>query len=288
MKPLHRPGLLRALTAALVLVAAGRRDPQTLLDEANQALARGDLAAAVALYEQASERGTEPGLIAFNQATACYRLALAAGPEQRGLRLAEAEKLFRCSLESGDPRRPRALFGLGNCLLQQDGPLDRAALTRAIDCFQHCAEEAQDDALRGDARNNLELARLRLAQALPPGSNPQDENNRGTDPENKNPQTDRQGSTQPQLGTTGDDKPDPRSSATAARPEAGQAPKPADGPPPPGKGNLPPIPDRADVPPLSPHEAAEHLEQAARRILEEQKAHRLRQQRPASAGVRDW
>jgi hypothetical protein len=181
----------------------------------------------VALYEQAGERSTEPGLVAFNQAGACYQLALAS-PEQRGVRLAAADKLYRCCLEAGDPRRPRALFGLGNCLLQQAGPLDRSALTQAGDCFQRCAQEAADEELRGDARNNLELARLRLAQAPPPGANPQEENNQGTDPEHRNPQTDRQGTTQMQVGSTGDEK------------------------------------------------------------LEELKAHRLRQQRPGGAGVRDW
>jgi len=274
------------LTVALVLVAAASRDPQALLNEANQALAHGDLATAVTLYEQASERSTEPALIAFNQATACYRLALAS-PEQRGQRLAAAEKLYRCCLDSGDPRRPRALFGLGNCLLHQAGPLDRSTLTQASDCFQRCVQETTEDTLRGDARNNLELARLRLAQALPAGANPQEES-QGTDPAPKNLQTERPGSTQPQVGGTGEEKPDPRSPSVRTKHEAGQAPKPADSPPPPGKGHLPPIPDRAEVPPLSPREAADHLDQAARRILEEQKTHRLRQKRAGGVGVRDW
>src|SRR5262249_55319916 len=151
-----------------------------------------------------------------------------------------------------------------------------------------CVKEVEDDALRGDARLNLEVARLRLAQMPPPGTNSQEENNQNTNPEPRNPQTERPGSLQPHVGGTGEEKPDSNSSPMRTKPEAGQAAKPADGPPPPGKGNLPPIPDRAEVTPLTPREAAEHLEQAALRIQEEQKAHRLRQRRTGGVGVRDW
>jgi hypothetical protein len=63
---------------------------------------------------------------------------------------------------------------------------------------------------------------------------------------------------------------------------------PSDERPPGGQGTLPPVPDRADPAPLSPQDAAAHLEQANRRILEERQTYRRGNVRPPAATVRDW
>jgi hypothetical protein len=42
------------------------------------------------------------------------------------------------------------------------------------------------------------------------------------------------------------------------------------------------------MPPLTAREAAEHLDQANRRILEDEKSYRQKRARPPLAGVRDW
>jgi hypothetical protein len=86
---------------------------------------------------------------------------------------------------------------------------------------------------------------------------------------------------------SGGDRPDPRSGAGARRPDPKQSPRGTDDTSP-GKGNLPPIADQADPAPLSPQDAAEHLEQAAKRITEERMVHRQRSARPPAPGVRDW
>src|SRR5262249_28669437 len=116
------------LTAVLLLAAApapGFADPEAALHAGNDAFARGDYAAAAACYGQAAARTTEPGLVAYSLAAAKYRLALAADDDRdRGRLLQEAERYYRCCVGPGDPRRARALYGLGNCLLLQAGGRD--------------------------------------------------------------------------------------------------------------------------------------------------------------------
>src|SRR5262249_43092578 len=103
------------LAALLALGAAGPTPPDDLVRRGNVAYERGDFARAAGLFDQAAERATHPGLATFNQAVAAYRLARLNEDGDAGLR--EAAALFRCCLARGDPRRTRALFGLGNCLL---------------------------------------------------------------------------------------------------------------------------------------------------------------------------
>src|SRR5258708_5871173 len=102
-------------TALLALGASprGQPDMESLLRQGNAAFARGDYAEAARLYEEAETRATDPGLVAFNLASAKYHLAVTG--EGGATALSEAERLYRCCLARTDPRRPRALYGLGNC-----------------------------------------------------------------------------------------------------------------------------------------------------------------------------
>src|SRR5437868_9442964 len=109
--PRSRPALLALATlAALAASPARRPDPEEWMRQANDALRRQDYSRAIALYEEVEPYATDPGLVAFNLATAKYQLAASGdgGPQV----LADAEQLYRCCTEPGEPRRARALYGL--------------------------------------------------------------------------------------------------------------------------------------------------------------------------------
>jgi tetratricopeptide (TPR) repeat protein len=281
------PALGLTLLALAVLAASPCLDPEALLREAAAAYARGDYAAAASLYEQAEARTTDPGLVAFNLAAAKYRLALTpeAGSRQA---LQEAEQLYRCCLEPGDPRRARALYGLGNSLLRQAPDPKASNLKTAIDCYERCLRDPGADAgLAADTRYNLQKARLLLAQFQPPAGSPEDKP--GGEDADTNP---RPPERQPLHAPGGDQGTEGRADlsggASPAQADPTQKPLPTEDRPPPGAGNLEPVPDRSEPTPLSPHDAAEHLKRATRRIVEERQAHRQGRARPPAAGVRDW
>lgn len=273
-----------AATILLLAAAAPPRDVEALLREADLAYENHDYARAAELYERAEDRATDPGQVALNRAAAKYRLAQAGGGADE---LLEAEQLYRSCTGTGDPRRPRALYGLGNCLLLKSGDRDLAAVRSAIDCFEQCLSgEAADERLADDARHNLERARLlvlqiqsskRNADEPPPGGD--------TPPDPRPPDRPPPDSPDPTRGPG--DKPDPNAGPGARKLDPGQAPRGTEETSP-GKGNLPPIADQSDPAPLPPKEAAEHLEQAARKITEERMLHRQRSARPPAPGVRDW
>ena len=276
------------VTALGLSAASPGPDWRELLHEGDAAYERGDYAAAAALYDRAGDRATDPGLAAFDLAAAQYRLALASDADR--IRLArEAEQSFRCCTAPGDPRRARALYGLGNALLLEADGRDADALREAVDSYLQCLSEASlDDGLADDARHNLERARLLLLQAAPSGGHAKDEPANGDGPPRpKSPPDKRPGSSQSASQ-------DP--SGAKVKPDQGGKPaKQADGTKPvetkeqaPGEGNLPPVPDSADLPPLSAADAARHLDQAAQRIEEDLKAHRRSKASAPAAGVRDW
>jgi hypothetical protein len=276
-----------SVVAAVVLLAGASppRDVEALLREAGAAYSNHDYARAADLYEQAEDWATDPGMVALNRAAAKYRLALIDGGAED---LPEAERLYHCCTGAGDPRRPQALYGLGNCLLLKSGDRDLTAVRSAIDCFAQCLREAKpDEPLAADARHNLERARLLALQIQVAKRGPDEPPPGGDTPPDLRPpdrSPDMQG---PVRDPSGDHRADPRSGAGSRRPDSKQSPRGTEDTAP-GKGNLPPVADQADPAPLSPQDAAEHLEQAARRITEERMVHRQRSARPPAPGVRDW
>jgi tetratricopeptide (TPR) repeat protein len=257
-------------------------DVDALLRAGNAAFERGDYAEAAEYYDRAGERALEPGLVAFNLATAKYHLARDGNSQA----LADAEQAYRCCLEKGDPRRAQALFGLGNCLLLRaaGSTLDRVALRSAIDRFAECLRDPGCDAvLAADARYNRLRARLLLLQAPLPQDGSDDDS--GRDDSKDDPQTDDK---QPDggRGGIGDEKGD--RSAIQGKGAAEQAGGTPEGAPAPGRGTLPPVPDRSESAPLSATDALAHLEQATERILKESREHRRGRARPSGTGVRDW
>jgi tetratricopeptide (TPR) repeat protein len=261
-------------------------NPERLLEEGHAAFARGDYAVAATLYEQAETYSTEPARVAFYLAGAKYHLAVTTeGPSPE---LLEADKLYRCCLDKSDVRRPRALFGLGNCLLHKAATRDAAGLRTAITCYDQCLRSALDDeVLAADARYNREKARLLLLQFQPPANGASSD--RPPDEEDQYPPRPERQAMQAPLDDQGPDAgPDAQPVDGAVKPEDGTAATKSNDPPSPGKGNLDPIPDEVDVPPLSPHDAAEHLEMATKKVLHERQTFHRRSERASGTGVKDW
>jgi tetratricopeptide (TPR) repeat protein len=278
------PGLGLAAVVLLLFGAAPPADVDALLREAGAAYRNQDYARAAELLEQAEDRATDPGMVALNRAAALVRLALADG---NAAALTEAEQLYRCCTSVGDPRRPQALLGLGNCLLWKSGDPDLATVRLAIDTFEQCLREAATDAvLASDARHNLERARL-LALQIQTSKRSAEEPPAGSDRPPDGPPPDHMQNTLNPTRDLSSDRPDPRAGIGPRRPDRDQTPRGTDETSP-GKGNLPPIADQTDPAPLSVKDAAEHLEQAARRIADELLMHRQRSARPPAPGVRDW
>jgi Ca-activated chloride channel family protein len=272
------PCLLVALLPWLV-GAISPEKAEDFIRQGNAALDRADFAAAVADYERAEESATDPGLVAFNKATALYHLG----------RYREAELHYRYAREQATGRRAaQLLYNLGNCLVQQAQDRNARRLTEAISLYDLCLQQpATDAALRKDARHNLEVARLlwQKAIAAKPGSE-QDDPDQGNEHEQPGNQED--------VGPRGDPL------RMAMRHERGQA-EPAGGQPnpgtaatdteqmpPPGKGNLPTLPDTDELAPLSAEDAAAHLEQAATRIRKDRLEYQRQMVPTVSANVMDW
>ena len=289
MKPRIAWGAGVLLVALVLSAAAPSPDWRTLLRQGDAAYGRGDYAAAAALYEQAQDRATDPGLAAMDLAAAKYRLAEASEADRARL-AQEAEQAYRCCTGPGDPRRPQALYGLGDALVLKAGGRDADALEAAVAAYRQCLAEPNLDAgLADDARRNLERARLLLLQIPPASAHPGDEPPSGDGPPKSPPPPDKGNGPKPSPSPDPSAvkvKPDP--SGGPAKVDAGQKPVETDVPPPPGEGSLPPPPDSADLPPLSAEDAARRLDQAAQRILQDLKAHRRSKAPAPPPNVPDW
>src|SRR5438105_2001271 len=123
------------------------------------------LAASVAGWSYRPARNSslaDPRRVQFQQAVNLYRTQ----------RFAEAGDLFgRCAEPAGSARSARANYNRGNCAVQQtmddtdEGDVSRLAM--AIEHYRSCLAAAASEALTADARHNLEVAKLLLAQANP-------------------------------------------------------------------------------------------------------------------------
>ncbi len=270
---------------ALPLLGAtpGAADPSALLEAADAAFARGDYVRAEQFYACAEPRATDPGRVALGLAAAKYRLSLA-DPEHAAALLDEAERLYRCCTDPADPRRAEALVGLGNCLLRKAADRDASAAWSAAERFREAERDPRGAEFADSARHNLQLARLLgrqipgaqhdRPQEPPPGNNP-----------DQNPKPPDQRPDQQDGGEPGDGK---SAGPRPAKADPGQQPTPVDGQQQPGEGELPPVPDNDNQPPLTARQAREHLDQAARRIMEEGLRHRRGTARPPAPGVPDW
>ena len=293
-KALFSLGLLVSLMPIVPLVCflemriSREPDPEELVRAGRRAAADGDYERAVALYERAELRSGEPAEVAFYLAAAKYRVA--AKSESYSADLMEAESLYRCCLNATNPHRPRALCGLGICLLRKADGRDEGSLRAALASFDLSLREAGGDAeLIDDVRFNREKARLLLLQFQPPPNDPVGERSSGDDFQPRPSRLDpRQAVPQPAREPNSDGSPDGQPLEGDAKPEPGKEGAKRDEPSQPGKGNLPPIPDEVDVRPLPQRLAEEYLEVAGKKVLQERRTHHRRAEESTAKGVKDW
>lgn len=248
----------------------GSPTPEELLRQGNIAFRQESYDKAVDAYHQAEARTTDPGLAAFNQAAALYRLA----------RYREAELHYRYCLEdAAGTRRGLALAGLGGALLQQGGPALREAIQRYAECL-HEGELSDEQA--EDVRHNLELAKLLMLQK-PQANDSSDDRRDDRDPPPPKPPEDQGADQQPGPG-----QPDPGGQKQRVPRDPSREPTPSDDAAP-GSGQLPPVPDQDEPAPLARPDAEAHLKLATQRILEEQRKYRKERRGKGSNGAtRDW
>lgn len=266
--------LLLGFGALLTLAGRPAADPDACRRRGQEAYEAGDYTAALRWLEQAAERTTDPGGVAFDQAAALYRLG----------RFREAELHYRRCLEDATgPREARAWYDLGTAVVRQGGT-DLRRLREAIACFDRCLGHAEaSDELKAAARHNRALAEA-LARQLASQA--------GSEPETSPEPSSRQPAEAPSRPTPAE----PADSTSVSEPSRIE-PEPSRQPGAevpvatahlqPGQGNLPPVPDTAELVSLPPEDALVYLRQAAERIRRERQEHR-RGGPPPPQSVKDW
>ena len=247
----------------------------------NAAFTRADFQGALNCYQRAETYTTDPGLVAFNEGAALYRLG----------QYVEAERHFlRCREDATGERRARALYNLGNCLVQQAGTEDVALLERAAGFYRECLEQQPaDQDLAADTQQNLKLAQALLAAARA-------RKNQESSPQDQDDQHPRPNPPEEKPGPRGADHNESSAESTQGSPQpvspepGGSSPRPmaTSQNPPPGIGNLKPIPDTDVLVPLSPEETAAYLKQAVERTARERRAHWLPYLQTIPRDMKDW
>ena len=245
----------------LLLGAAWSAAPDDLVRQGNAALARQDYAGALRLLDQAEDRTTDPGLVAFNRGVALY---------QQG-DFAQAESYFRlCLPDAVGPRKPAALYNLADCLVQQAGERDGRKLQEAIALYRQCLrQEDVDEALAAQAEHNLELAGLLWVRASAPRN---DDPHAGNSPKDDPTHPPSPGSDDPQNEFSSEDGAHQAGNPRRLSPrDKGRTPTATSEEYSPGQGPRDVVPDREDLVPMSAEEAAQHLQQAIERVLQERR-----------------
>jgi tetratricopeptide (TPR) repeat protein len=292
-------GAWLALAALLLVGAAPDREAEDLVRRGNAAFGQGNFAEAAQFYQQAEERTTDPGLVAFNKATALYSekkydeaeahywLCLGdAGPRvERRLQEFPGKDLPAKLRRAAGPRLSRVLYNLGNCLLQRSQGKDADLVEQAAVLYDHCLRLGDGGAtLRANARHNLELAKEFLR--LNPRPPKKDKSSSDSPEDNQKPKKDRSGSDSSEDGT------DPNRDRTGSKP-ADQHPDGSEDPRAtderrPGKGNLEPLRDDDKVPDISSADADSYIQAAVDRILKDRRDYQEQPTGKSSSHVQDW
>jgi Ca-activated chloride channel family protein len=267
---------LRIFLPLVLFAGATPPDAEPLVREGNAAFADSDYEQALWSYERAERGATDPGLVAFNRAAACYRMG----------RFAEAVAGYRQCLDDDQvppARRARARYDLGTALLKQSGGNSAALLRQAVGAFRAClAEPTLEPDLAKDARHNLELAQLLWLRARAAGSDNPEDGGAGPDPEPKGQRPGSADSQKKDNGNSGKGEPQEMQPGESGHPKAGDGAK--------DKlqaGPLQVLPDSDEVRPLPPAEADEQLERIIARITRERRLHWQQSARPAK-DARNW
>jgi Ca-activated chloride channel family protein len=261
-------------TAVVALVLVSATPPADWLRRGNEALDRGRIEDALTDFSLAAQTTTDPGLAAFNEGVALFRLS----------RFRESELAFRrCLSDAKGGRRVRALYNLGCCLTEESHGRITGSLASAVASFAEGLKELHDgDPLGDDLRHNLGLTKRLLAAARHAHTNESPEPPDQTPPVSAGRD---EGSERPGRESA------PMATGLDGRPMAkndGRMPNPTDKQARPGKGKLPPLPDEDALTPMTPDDAQAHLDKAARRIAAERRA-ALKRTTPAPAtAIPDW
>jgi Ca-activated chloride channel family protein len=274
----HTPTLAAGMI--VLLASAGMPpDAEPLVREGNAAFSAGDYPGALEFYDRAELGATDPGMVAFNRAAACYRLG----------RFAEAAAGYRQCLEDDlipASRRSRAHYDLGTALVKQSDATSAPLLRQAVSAFRAClAQPGLDGDLHADARHNLELAQMLWLKARAANPNDPPENGGDDQPPDKQPKK----SNGPDKDRKGNDpggaQGDPDKTGQPGNAGPGAA----------GKGNKDKIkpgdiqflPDADRVVQLPPEETDAHLDGIIERILQERRAY-WQKSAQAPKDARNW
>jgi len=264
--------------SAIFLVAASPSfDSEDLLERGNTAFAKGDYETALGYYRQAEGRNADPGLLAFNEAAALYKLG----------RYREAETHYWLTRQdaTGD-RLARVLYDLGNAVFQQAGSRDAPLLQRAVGFYEECLSHTDaEPELLVNAHFNLQLALERLKRAKSAKENPADEPKPGrrpgeeSTPDSQPPVIGAEAGLETDAGAgqragEGSEKESPTGSQNTRRQG--------------GIGNLPPVPDTDQLVSLTSMDTDAYLKKAAERILSEHRAHYGKSSSRPSQNLKDW
>lgn len=274
-----RPALTRAPLAGAALGLGALltiwQTPGDCVRAGNRAFDRGNYQQALDCYGRAEERIDDPGLVAFNEGAACFRLG----------RYHDAERHYTNCVDSATgPRLARCLYDLGNTLVLGADAEDVFRLRRAVDSYERClALPDLNRSLAADTESNLAVARNRLREAEERLRRPRDRDSNGT------------GSGHPRDNSNSA-QPEPGASEKAGRQARRRGPVPPEQAKPaersdelrePGAGNLPTVPDAAGAA-LTPEKATATLKAAVERIRREKAGSEARRLVPPPPDVKDW
>jgi Ca-activated chloride channel family protein len=269
--------VLSFLTVVSLLAASPFSDAEDLLQRGNVAFGHGDYETALDYYRQSEGRLADPGLLAFNEAAALYKLG----------RYREAEIHYWLTRQDATGERlSRALYDLGNAVFQQASSKDTPLLQRAIGFYEECLSHTEaDPELLLNAQFNLQLARERLKKAKAEKENPSGELKPGTKsgddsrPETQPPAI-RDGAGLERDAGTGQRAVEGSENETKTNSQNAKQQG--------GIGNLPPVPDTDQLTPLTSFDTSAYLKRAAERILSEQRAHYGKSAFRPSQNLKDW
>jgi Ca-activated chloride channel homolog len=273
----RRGSLARVAVIALLPLLISAEPPSSVEDamrQGNAAFARQQFEDALTWYAKSESITDDPGLVAFNQGAALFRLG----------RFDEAAAHYqRCLEDQAIPaaRLARANYDYGTALLQADAK-DRRRLEQAIAAFRRCLDSQPEADLRTDAIANLELAKLLWLQAKPyPNVEPPNgadefpERPSSIDPRGGNDPTKALGNTPGMADEGGPDK------NGVDHPGLSNSKKKL------AHGPLQVLPDSDKLTPLTPDETTAHLEQIVDRLRRERRSY-WQQAAPTPAQVKDW
>jgi Ca-activated chloride channel family protein len=254
-------GVLGLTTILLALVTVLAAEPSRIPQWerlGDQASVEGRHSDAVHFYRQALLGTSDPSRIAYKLGVAHFYTA-----EYR----AAAEWFRATAAVSQGEQRALAFYNLGTCQLHRFEDKEVTLLDEAIDHFENCLLLTQNDALRRDAQQNLELAKLLRLRVQNERSTPP--NSAGTVRRAGSSQFDRDDRPASELRKgmsrrTGEKTP------TEATTESGiPADSSADPPLFPGATRFIPLTPSELISPLSPAEAKAEVRRASERIARE-------------------